>query len=197
MTDISSKILNRIKKHGRGWVFTPKDFIDIANRAAIDNVLSRQTAKGFITRLSKGVYHFPKPHKILGLISADNDSLAKAVAAKTNDIIFPSGAYAANLIGLSTQVPAQVSYLTNGKSRSKLLDGKLITLKHARVPIIDNLSFEANLALQALAYVGKKNLSDIEIDTCAKKLSPADKNSLKKAATLVPSWLADTIHRMI
>jgi hypothetical protein len=196
MTAISSKILNRIKKHGRGWVFTPKDFLDLANRASIDNVLSRQVTKGFIARVGKGVYHFPKTHKILGLISADNDSLAKAIAGKTNDLIFPSGAYAANLIGLSTQVPAKVSYLTNGKSKSKILAGKLITLKHAKVPIMSNLSFEANLAIQALAYLGRKNLRDRDIDICAKKLSLADKNSLKKSASHVPSWIADTIHRM-
>lgn len=196
MTSISSKILNRIKKHGRGWVFTPKDFLDIASRASVDNILSRLTAKDFINRVDKGIYHFPKTHKVLGLISPDNDSLAKAVAAKTNDSVFPSGAYAANLIGLSTQVPAKVSYLTNGKSRSKLLGSKLISFKHARVPILDSLSFEANLAIQALAYVGKKNLSKNDIDICANKLTAADKNSLKRAASHVPSWLADTIHRM-
>ena len=196
MNSLSSKILNRIKNHGRGWVFTPKDFIDIANRALVDNALSRLTTKGLIHRAGKGIYHFPKTHEILGSISADSDSLAKAMASKSNDTIFPSGAYAANLIGFSTQVPAKVAYLTNGKSRSKVLDHRLITLKHARVPILSNLSFEANLAIQALAYLGKKNLSDRDIDICAKKLSSADKNSLKKAAGYVPSWLADTIHRM-
>lgn len=191
--NISNTVLRRIRAKKRGWVFTPKDFIDLGSRAAIDQTLSRLASKGLIRRLDRGLYDFPKVHAKLGSLSPDMGDLANAKASQTGDIAFASGAMAANTLGLSTQVPAKPIYATNGKSRIANVAGKTITYKHSRVPILDSISTNANLALQALYYFGKNNITSDIIAKCAKRLDSNDLRQLNKVKPQIPSWLADTI----
>jgi len=196
MNAITDTILRRIRTKRRGWVFTPKNFADIGTRAAIDQTLSRLARKGTIRRLDRGLYDYPKQHPALGALSPAADDLAQAVAAKTGNIAFPSGAAAANLLGLSTQVPAKPVYLTNGPSRTRKIGNRTIVLKHARVPIVRGLSNKANFMLQALSYLGKNNMDDQMIRQCASRLDDQDLNDLAGAAVHVPGWLANTILRI-
>lgn len=190
---ISDTVFKRIRAKKRGWVFTPKDFIDLGSRAAIDQTLSRLVSKGLIRRLDRGIYDFPRRHPTLGTLSPDMADLANAKASQTGDIAFASGAMAANILGLSTQVPAKPIYSTNGKSRMADVAGKMITYKHARVPILDSISQNANLALQALYYFGKNNITSDIIAKCATRLDSNDLRQLNKVKPQIPSWLADTI----
>jgi hypothetical protein len=190
---ISDTVFKRIRAKKRGWVFTPKDFIDLGSRAAIDQTLSRLVSKGLIRRLDRGLYDFPRLHPTLGTLSPDMADLANAKASQTGDIAFASGAMAANILGLSTQVPAKPIYSTNGKSRMADVAGKTITYKHSRVPILDSISQNANLALQALYYFGKNNITSDIIAKCAKRLDSNDLRQLNKVKPQIPSWLADTI----
>lgn len=194
--NISDKIVKRILAKRRGWVFSPKDFLNIAQRGAVDNILSRLAKKKLIRRLDKGIYDFPKVIPNLGMLSPSPDDIATVLVRKTGDKVFPSGAMAANLLGLSTQVPAKPTYLTSGTSKCKKVGNRTIMLKHARVPLIDNISFEANLALQALFYMGKDSINDKLIQTCAKKLSKSDIASLSKAAPLIPVWMVTIVHKL-
>jgi hypothetical protein len=194
--NISGKIVQRIRAKRRGWVFSPKDFLNIATRGAVDNVLSRLVKKGLIRRIDNGIYDFPKVIPNIGTLSPKSDDIASVLVRKTGDKVFPSGAMAANLLGLSTQVPAKSTYLTSGTSKCKKVGNRTIMLKHARIPLIDNISFEANLALQALFYMGKDSINDQLIQTCAKKLSKTDVVSLSKAAPLVPVWMVTIVHKL-
>ena len=153
MTSISDRILKRIRAKKRGWVFTLKDFLDLASRAAVDNILSRLAKRGITRRIDNGIYDFPVTNKYIGMLSPRVDGIARVIAKKSGNIVFLSGALAANLLGFSAQVPARLTYLTNGPSKSKKIGLRTITLKHAKVPLINNISFEANLALQALSYM--------------------------------------------
>ncbi|AIL66010.1 DNA primase TraC [Rickettsiales bacterium Ac37b] len=144
----------------------------------------------------KGIYDFPKINPIIGAISSNPDDIASVVARKTGNTIFPSGAMAANLLGFSTQVPAKAMYLTNGASKHKKVGNRTIILKHARIPIVDNISFEANLALQALAYMGKNNIDNNLLQICASKLSKEDIKSLNKIVTLIPAWMVNAVYRL-
>ncbi len=189
-------MMRKIRAKQRGWVFTPRDFLDAGTRAAVDQVLSRLAKQGVIRRLDRGVYDFPKQHATLGPLSPSADHLAQAIGAQTGDTVFPSGAAAANLLGLSTQVPAKPVYLTNGRSRTKKIAGRTIVLKHARVPVMDRISGKANFALQALSYLGKDNIDDRIIQQCAKQLDDHDMKDLTTSAAHVPGWMADTILRI-
>lgn len=193
MNVIASTITKRIRAKQRGWVFTPKDFLDVGTRASVDQTLSRLVKKGVIRRLDRGVYDFPKLHPTLGTLSPSADNLAQAISAQTGDTVFPSGAAAANFLGLSTQVPAKPVYMTNGLSRTKKVAGRTIVLKHAKVPIMDRLSRRANFTLQALSYLGKDNIDDQTILQCAKRLDNQDLKGLSTAASQVPGWMAGAI----
>mgnify|MGYP000906238581 CR=1 FL=1 len=196
MDSVADKITRRIRAKQRGWVFTPKDFLDLGARATVDQTLTRLARRGIIRRLDRGYYDFPKQHATLGTLSPDADSLAQAVTAKTGDRVFPSGAMAANLLGLSTQVPAKPVYLTNGPSRIRKIGGRTVTLKHAKVPVFDHISDKANFVLQALSYLGKNGIDGQIIQQCADKLDDQDFKSLSKTAAHIPSWLSDTVLKM-
>ena len=114
MNSIAAAILKRIRVHGRGWVFTPRDFLDLGTRHPIDLALSRFASDKTIRRLTQGVYDYPRVHKKLGVLAPNPDEVAAVLAAKTGSRMQVSGARAANLLGLTDQVPAQLVYLTDG-----------------------------------------------------------------------------------
>lgn len=194
MKSITDQIISRIKRRKPGWVFTPKDFLDVGSRAAIDQVLSRLVKQGMVRRLDRGVYDYPKQHPKLGTLSPDYDDLARALAG--GDLVFPSGAVAANTLGLSTQVPAKSFYVTNSTVRSRCIAGQTIKLKRARVALLDNVHDKTNFVLQALSYLGKTNMDDQVIQRCVRVLSDSDMQDLNKAMHHIPSWMADTLHKI-
>lgn len=194
MTSITNQIMSRIKRKKPGWVFTPRDFLDVGSRAAVDQVLSRLVKQGMVRRLDRGIYHYPKQSKLLGALSPTPDNIARALAP--GDKIFPSGAMAANLMRLSTQVPIKLAYLTNATDRTRRVAGQTIQLKRARVAWLDNIPDHANLTLQALSYLGRKSVDDQIISRCADMLTDKDLNSLHQALDRIPSWMADTIHKI-
>ena len=194
MDSVTDKITARIKRQKRGWVFTPRDFLDVGSRAAVDQVLSRLVKQGMIRRLDRGIYDYPKQSALLGTLSPNPDSIARALAV--GDTICPSGAMAANTLGLSTQVPAKPAYLTNATTRTRRVAGQTIQLKRARVALLDNIPTSANLALQALSYLGRHNVDDQIINRCARVLTNRDLAGLHQAMGNIPGWMADTIHKI-
>jgi hypothetical protein len=196
MLSIVDKIKRRIYAKKRGWVFTPKDFIDLGTRAAVDQNLARLTKNGIIRRLDRGVYDYPLVHDKLGKLSPDVDKVAVAVSAKTNDDVFASGASAANFLGLSTQVPARPTYSTSGASKTVKVAGRTISFRHTRVPILKGASAKANSTLQGLAYLGKGNIDDAIIARCAGQLDDRDMRVLVNNKAATPGWLADVITKI-
>lgn len=131
---IETKILNKMKKCGRGSVFFIADFISYGNRNAVNKALERLTAKGTILRAARGIYCYPKIEKIYGLgpMPPTMEEIAWAIAKRDGAKIIPSGAYAQYQLGLTQQVPMNIVYLTNGQSRTITIgDGKNIKFKHS------------------------------------------------------------------
>ena len=112
-------------------VFGPRMFDDLGNRAAVDQALSRLTKAGKIRRIARGIYDIPKTHPMLGALSPDPDAIARAVAAQGGYRLQPTPAHAANALGFSSQVPAQIIYLTDGSSRKIKVGNQIIHFKHA------------------------------------------------------------------
>ena len=196
MPPATQQIIKRIRAKRRGWVFTPKDFLDLGSRALVDQALSRLTHQGLIRRLGRGVYDFPRQHEVLGQLAPDTDGLARAVAPKTASKVFMSGAMAANTLGLSTQVPAKPTYITDGPSRTRKVASRTVTFKRSKVPLLDGVSDKANQTLQALAHIGKDNIDDAMLRRCAKTLTDRDVRGMLGNASRTPSWMADIIHKI-
>ena len=107
-TTVPDKILDRIRNHGRGRVFIPKDFLDLGSRDAADQSLSRLVRSGDIQRLGRGLYHYPQINERLGIpVGPDLDEIAEVLARQTGSRVVPSGAVAANRLGVSTRSAGQ------------------------------------------------------------------------------------------
>ncbi len=126
---IEKSVASRIYGKGRGAVFTPNDFLDLGSRGSIDLSLHRLTDAGTIRRIARGLYHYPESHRLLGEVAPSIEAVAKALAAREQAKLQASGAYAANLLGLSEQVPAKVVFLTSGRARKVKLGQLMIELR--------------------------------------------------------------------
>lgn len=190
------KILKRIRGKQRGWVFTPKDFTDIAPRNTVDQVLSRLVKEEVIRKVSRGVYDFPVIHKQLGALGPSFDKLIKTIAKQTNDIILPSGAVIVNQLGLDTQVPAKPIYFTSGQSKQKKIQSYSIKLKHSK--IVSQFGENQNLCrlILALQHFGQYHIDETKILKLSRLISDKDKKDLTKAIPKLPHWMAPFIFKI-
>jgi len=193
MKSASDSILRRIRAKQHGWVFTPKDFIDLATRNTVGITLHRLVKKGLIRKLGHGLYDFPAKHPKLGTLAANPDAIARAIAARSGDIIQPSGARLANQLGLDTQVPAKPAYITSGNSTRKKISNYPITLNHSKFLNKTPLSINVVKVINALHHIGKNNITEDMIKKCSKILLKKDKSQLKKNLSQLPDWMIQFI----
>ncbi|MFZ4403874.1 MAG: DUF6088 family protein [Pseudobdellovibrionaceae bacterium] len=189
-------ILYRIYGYGRGTCFTPDRFLDLGSDTAIRQGLSRLTKDGHIRRLFKGLYEYPKKHKELGLIPASIEAVVKAIAKRDNIAIQPSGAYAANLLGLSEQIPARVIYLTNGSSRKMKIGTQTLVFKKTANKSMAVAGTTSGLVFEAFKYIGKENITDQMVMGLRKKLSTKDRNQLLANLKYSPIWMRPTVKQL-
>ncbi|ODV43430.1 hypothetical protein AWV79_17420 [Cupriavidus sp. UYMMa02A] len=183
--------MSRARTAGRGGVFTPTDFLDVGGRAAIDQALSRLTRSGMLRRLARGLYDFPKVHPKLGPLSPAPDDVAQALARETGSQV-QTRARAANVLGLTTQVPAKSTYLTNGPSRRVVLGKRVIDLRHASPKHLIAPGSAAGTVFQALRHVGPVRAADV-VQVAASRLSASDKRTLASTAIQAPAWMRPTL----
>ncbi len=188
---IDAAIRATIEAADEGRVFSPADFISLGSRAAVDKVLSRLTASGVLRRISRGLYDRPRTHPLLGPLLPAADEIARAVAGKGSLRLQPSGAYAANLLGLSEQVPLKLVFLTDGASRTVQIGNQIITLKHTTPRNMATAGRISGLVIQALRYLKQHNVDEKILAQLRKRLSNEDKSVLLADAPLAPVWIAD------
>lgn len=192
---IEIKVKNRIYGKGKGWCFTPSHFFDLGNRDAIHKALSNLQKKGTIRRLSFGLYDYPKKHEKLGELPPDLNSVAKAISENLKVKLQPSGAYAANLLGLSEQIPTKVTFLTNGSPSKITIGNREIILKQTTTKNMQTAGTISGIVIQALRYIGKDHVDSNMIQTLKKRLNKADKKRLQLDAPLAPAWISEIIQK--
>lgn len=196
MSGISGQIMKRIQGKGRGSVLTPKDFLDLGGRAAVDQALKRLVQKGVLQRLDRGVYSYPKVSPKLGPLTPSPDAVARAVAKATGSKLQVSGARAANVLGLSTQVPSSSVYLTDGPSRTVRLGRHTIQIKHASAKQLQGAGTRAGMAFQALRYLGPDGVDAQVVRKLGSELDARDKQILRRAARQVPDWMRPVVDQI-
>ena len=197
MHSIRNKIIKRISGGGRGKAYTSKDFLDLGSRAAVDQALSRLTQESLIRRLKVGIYDFPRVNpKLGGQLSPNIYEVADAIARKNNIRIMTSGALAANRLGLSTQVPAQIIFLTDGQSKKVRINNSDIVFRHVSPKRIASCGKRSEVVLQALNYLGKDNVDDTIVNKIGRMLSEKDKQHLIKDAQGSSEWLIPVINKI-
>lgn len=193
---VMENLRKRIVGKGRGYVFTPSDFLDLGARTAVDQALSRLAAQGVIRRLSQGLYDYPRSSPRLGQLFPDPDAIAQALARKDNHVLQVSPARAANMLGLTTQMPAKAVYFTDGPSRIRKIGRQTIQMKHASQKSLAGAGHTSGAVFQALRYVGRDRVDDQVIDKLRNALSPKDRKDLLKYSLKVPEWMRPVAHQI-
>ncbi|KQC13003.1 MAG: hypothetical protein APR63_09630 [Desulfuromonas sp. SDB] len=193
---IENKVLSRIYGKKRGWVFTPMNFLDIGSRMAVDQALGRLTKNGKIIRLSRGLYHYPQKHPKLGNLPPSYEQIAQALAGRDNLKIQPSGAYAANLLGLTEQVPAKIVFLTDGPNRKVQVGKRTIVLKRTTPRNMETAGRISGLIIQALRYLKKENIDSTIIVKLKRRLSNNDKKTLMDDVRYAPAWIGGIFRKI-
>lgn len=175
---IDNMIVSRIYGRHRGWVFTPMQFLDLGSRMAVDQTLGRLTKSGIIRRLTRGLYDYPAKHPDFGDLPPNYDRVAQALVGRDNLKIQPSGAYAANLLGLTEQVPAKIVFFTDGPNRKVQLGKQTIVLKRTTPRNMATAGRISGLVIQALRYLKQGNVDSTVLAKLKRRLSDDDKNTL-------------------
>lgn len=192
MVSIEDNILAAIKAKGRGSIFFPSDFTPYGDVKAVGKSLERLTIKGEIIRLARGIYTYPEIDTVLGLgvLMPSIEQIAETIARRDKTRIAPTGIYAMNKLGISTQVPMNVVYLTDGAPRKVSLgNGRSIQFKYTTPK---NLSFTNPLAMLvtfALKEVGKDNVTDDITKQIKNVLQKEKKENVMADAALMPAWI--------
>lgn len=189
MQTIDSKVRSRIFGNGRGAVFTPNDFLDLGSRDAVDKALSRLATQKTIRRLARGLYEYPREHTELGTLSPDVQKVAKALAGKDRMRLQPAGAYAANLLGLSEQVPAKAVFLTDGPSRTVKIERQEIQLRHTTPRNMAASGRLSGLLMQAFRHLGREHITPQRMAHLKRTLPAKERKQLLKDLALAPTWM--------
>jgi hypothetical protein len=196
MAKTSDRVWYRIKRKGRGWVFVPRDFLDLGSRGSVDQTLRRLQGTGRIRRLARGLYDYPKQHRRFGDLSPSLDSMAQALARSTGSKIQVAGAHSANMLGLSSQVPAVAIYITDGPSRKVVVGNQVITFKHAAPRSLSGAGTTAGSVYQALRFLGRDGVMSDTIQNLRNTLSPGDKAQLLRLQPDLPAWMRPAVDRI-
>jgi hypothetical protein len=201
MTAISDRIMRRARAqtaHGSRTVFTPKDFLDFGDRAAVDQALSRLTKAGSLRRVARGMYDIPRVNPILKRAAApDLGAVVDAVARRDKVTIVPNGMVAANRLGLTNAVSARNDYLTDGPSRTLRVGRSVIRLKHAGPKLMALKHRPAGDLVRAVHWLGRDLATDAVADTLRRRLSDDAKKDLARARGKLDSLAAKVADRVL
>lgn len=187
-TSIDSQLRRHVQRARQGSVFTTTSFNSLGSPAAVDKALQRLVRAGTLRRLSPGLYDKPRHHEVLGDLWPSVENVVRALEKKNRLTVIPAGAYAANLLGLSEQVPLKVVYLTDGPNRRILLGRQEIHFRRTTPKNLDVGPVSA-LVIQSLRHLGQSRVDGTTIAQLRRRLRPVDRVQLQKDAAQAPAWI--------
>jgi len=185
------QILNRIKKAGRGVLFFAENFINYGNTETVKKALQRLTNAGELQRVATGIYVRPETDSLIGNVTPGIEDIAKAIAKRDKARIVPTGDYALNRLGLSTQIPLNIIYLTDGAARKIKVGNTSITFKKTTPKNVAAVGEISRLAIQALRTIGKENVTPGEIKKIQELLKKEKTTKLEYDIRLAPTWIRE------
>jgi hypothetical protein len=187
---IEVQILKKIQDNKRGKIFFPSNFFKIDSSEKIHVALSRLEKKQVLVRLAHGIYLYPKIDKELGILYPPIDEIAKSIAKRDKARIIPTGIQALNLLGLSTQVPMKVVYLTDGAQRDIDIGNQSIKFKKTSPKNLAVKGEINGLVIQALREIGNGNVSDEQLKIIIEILQKENPTIVENDASLAPVWIS-------
>lgn len=189
MQSVDDKVIAKIKKAKRGSLFFTEDFLSFGSAKAVAKALERMVEKEEVFRVARGIYARLEKDPILGLLKPSTEAIAQAIAKRDKARIVPTGILALNALGLSTQVPMNVVYLTDGAKRKIDLGKRKILFKNTAPKNLSAIGKISSLVIQALKEIGKDNCTEHEIQIILKQLTKEEPYRLEHDIRLAPEWI--------
>jgi hypothetical protein len=193
MRRLTEQILVHAKGLPEGTPVAAKSLLHLGNRPAVDQALLRLAARNQLIRVARGVYLLPVTSRF-GTRAPSVEQAVEALSSQRGEVIVPSGATAANALGLTTQVPARSVYLTSGRTRKMSFARHVVELRHAPRWELTLAHRPAGEAVRALAWLGPEK-AEGALKTLKRRLPPAAFNELVAVAPRLPTWLARSVGR--
>jgi len=194
-TKTAELIRQRIEAMPIGEPFTPTALLECATRASVDRTLSRLVKAGAIERVTRGVFVRPEISRFVGKVSPSPLKVAETVAKTTGAVVQVHGAEAARRLELTTQVPTQSVFVTSGPSKHIRVGKMEIRLQHVCQRKLALAGRPAGLALAAMWYLGKKEVTPALVEKIRHKLGSNEFEALKSVTSSMPAWMSDAIFR--
>ena len=189
MQRVDDKVIAKLKKAKRGSLFFTEDFLSFGSAKTVAKALERMVEKEEVFRVARGIYARLEKDPILGLIKPSTEAIAQAIAKRDKARIVPTGILALNALGLSTQVPMNVVYLTDGAKRKIDLGKRKILFKNTAPKNLSAIGKISSLVIQALKEIGKDNCTENEIQIILKQLAKEEPYRLEHDIRLAPEWI--------
>jgi hypothetical protein len=158
--------------------------------------LTRLHRKGVIRRLARGLYDYPRQHPQLGPLAPSPDAIAHALIGRDATRIQPSGAYAANRLGLSEQVPMRIVFLTDGPSHNVVIGKQEIRLKRTTPRNMATAGSLAGLIIQALKYLGRRQVDASTVQSIRQRLTAEERQGLLSQIPYAPAWIGSILREL-
>ena len=186
---IEAKVAAKLEILPKGSVLFADDFLDYGSPESIKKALLRLKEKGLLVRLAHGIYLYPKTDKELGILVPSTEEIAKAIARRDKSRIVPTGVQALNKLGLSTQIPMKVVFLTDGAARSIKVGKRTITFKKTSPKNLLPKGEISSLVIQALKTIGQNKADDDTLKKLQLILKKEMKENILHDAKLAPAWI--------
>jgi predicted transcriptional regulator of viral defense system len=194
---IEKMILMKIRRYKKGKIFFSSDFYDFNDTAAVRKALSRIEKKGKIIRLAQGIYLTPIIHKSLGVLMPEAVTVAQAIAKRDKARIIPTGVYALNKLGFSTQVPLNVVFLTDGSPRTIKIGKQTIKFKIISPKLLHVKSEILLLIIQSLKQIGERSVTEAMESKIKELIKHENKKIIKHDLRLAPRWIGVLINELM
>ncbi|MBL7968432.1 MAG: type IV toxin-antitoxin system AbiEi family antitoxin domain-containing protein [Prolixibacteraceae bacterium] len=189
MKSTEELIAELVSSRPRGALFFPEDFEDTGSSVAVRKALQRLVNKGSIRRVAHGIYVLPKESSYIGEVMPSAEEVADAIAIRDKIRITPTGVYALYALGLSTQIPLKLVFLTDGAARTINVGKRTIKLKRTTPKNLMAKGRISSLVIQALREIGKDMIRPDELQQILKLLRKEDQQLLKHDVKLAPEWI--------
>ncbi len=191
MNTLPEAILLHAQSLPEGGVLSPKEFLHLGSRAAIDQALSRMTKESKLLRVGRGTYVTPICSRF-GTRPPAAEKVVESLAAQSGEVVAAHGAFAANALGLTQQVPIREVYLTSGRTQKLKLGRSEVLMKHVPRWMLALGTGPAGAAVRALAWMGPAH-ADESLATLHRTLPPSEWRALASSRAALPSWMARAI----
>ena len=191
MSTLNESILSAAEALPEGGLLSPKEFLHLASRAAVDQTFSRLAREGQLLRVGRGAYTRPVSGRF-GVRPPSTEAIIEALESTSGEVVVSHGAAEANALGLTTQVPTREVFLTSGPTRKLHLGKRQIELKHGNRWLLALGKRPAGRVIRALSWLGPEQ-AGTALKSLSSRLSTEEWKAMRAARATLPGWMAQAV----